>query len=77
MIIDRSKNYSRYFRAYIDAHQIRDGAEVDTRDYISWIGQQHRLFRDLKKLPKDRPHPPELQGEFEEFIGLEVQNESL
>jgi len=73
MIVDRSKKYSSYFRAYIDAHQIQDGADVPYHVFAAWIMKQHELFRELKKLRRDAVYSPRQRQEFEKFIGLEAK----
>jgi len=77
MLVDRAKIGNPYFLAYVNAHQIQDGADVPHYAFSAWIVKQHALFRDFKKLQKGQPYNSGLQQEFEKFIGVEVRNDSL
>ena len=71
MIVDLSKNYQSYFKAYLIANGIKTGDEVKFCEYSAWISDKHAEFRKLKGCPYCNGFPPEVRAEFERFIGGE------
>jgi len=68
MIVNRGKQYNRYFQAYLDVHDIKSGGEVMFHEYSSWITDKHIIFRKMKGCPYCNGYPPDVQAEFYKFI---------
>ncbi len=71
VIVDTSKSYASYFQAYIKAHGLKDGDEVEFYEYAGWITGKHDEFRHMKGCQYCNGYPPDIQAEFNAFI-LEV-----
>lgn len=76
MIVDRSKQYQRYFQAYIDVNGIKDGDEVMFHEYSWWITNKHDEFRRMKGCPYCNGYPPDVGEEFVGFIRKERDHDA-
>jgi len=75
MIVDHSnKQMNSYFVAYLNAHDVKDGEEVQFHEYSAWITGMHNAFRKLKGREYYLGYPPDVQHEFQQFIrSVEVE----
>ena len=52
MIISKDNLKNPYVLAFCKAHNVKQGEEVKTTNYIFWIDKKHDDFRKLHNLPE-------------------------
>ena len=68
MITVKSKSLqTKEFNAYVKNKDLKVGDKVKALDFIFWIQDKHKEFKEINNIP-DRVYSTEEQNQFNEFI---------